>query len=178
MTVQQLTDGDGDGAVMGRSDDKLAFYGGTAIVKPAATDSPETVLTNLGLKPTGSAYSITSTSPTAGIGYATGAGGAVTQITSRSTGVTLNTICGTITTDTTSLAAGGGAVFIVTNSTVALTDHVGVTVQSGLTTTQTTVEASTVTAGTFSIVVNNFHASTAEVGAIIINFAITKSVAA
>jgi hypothetical protein len=38
-----------------------------------------------------------STSPTIGIGYATGAGGTVTQLTSRTTGVTLNKVAGQIT---------------------------------------------------------------------------------
>ena len=41
-----------------------------------------------------------SSSASDGIGYSTGAGAAVTQITSRATGVTINAICGKITTDT------------------------------------------------------------------------------
>lgn len=41
--------------------------------------------------------SIKSSSPSQGIGYATGAGGTVTQTTSKSTAVTLNAMCGTIT---------------------------------------------------------------------------------
>lgn len=114
----------------------------------------------------------------AGIGYATGAGGAVTQITSRTTGVTLNTLTGQITTDTTSLAAGAAASFTVTNSTTAIGDVIVVSIQSGATTNQTNVRVTTVAAGSFVITVENNHASTAETGAIIINYAVIKAVAA
>jgi hypothetical protein len=37
MAVKQLSDGAGAGAVLGQSDDKIAFYGATPVVKPAAT---------------------------------------------------------------------------------------------------------------------------------------------
>jgi hypothetical protein len=121
---------------------------------------------------------LTCTGPTGGLGYATGAGGAVTQITNRSTGVTLSKVTGAITTDTTSLAAGAAAEFTVTNTAVAVTDVVVVAIRSGATTTQTLVRVSTVAAGSFKIVVENNHASTAETGAIIINFAVIKGVAA
>lgn len=114
----------------------------------------------------------------AGVGYATGAGGAVTQITNRSTGVTSSTLAGQITTDTTSLAAGAAATFTVTNTTVAIGDVVAVSIQSGVTTVQTNVRVTTVAAGSFAITVENNHASTAETGAIIINYAVVKSVAA
>ena len=69
-------------------------------------------------------------SGTAGIGYTTGAGGAITQITSRTTGVTLNTPTGAITLIS---AAGSGtpASFTVTNSAVAATDTIIVNQKSG-----------------------------------------------
>jgi hypothetical protein len=51
------------------------------------------------------ASSILSTSASAGVGYATGAGGVVTQLTDKSTAVTLNAICGTITMDAATLGA-------------------------------------------------------------------------
>src|SRR4051812_41504415 len=66
-----------------------------------------------------------------GIGYATGAGAAVTQITSRATGVTCNALSGTITTDTTSLAVEVSADFVVTNSCVAIGDVIALSIQSG-----------------------------------------------
>lgn len=117
---------------------------------------------------------------TGGIGYETLAGGAVTQITDRSTGVTLNTICGTITTDTTSLAAEAKAEFQVLNSTVAIGDVIILSIQSGSNGGNTDLVVSTVAAGSFKIKVcnNNAAAGTAETGAILINFAVFKSVAA
>lgn len=121
---------------------------------------------------------LTSLGPTSGVGYATGAGGAVTQATNRTTPVTLSKVCGTITTDDTSLAAGAAATFTVTNTAVAITDTIALSVQSGLTTVQTNVRVTTVTAGTFKITVENNHASTAETGAILINFAVIKGVVA
>jgi hypothetical protein len=49
--------------------------------------------------------SIKSQGATQGIGYATGAGGTVTQATSKSTAVTLNTVTGAITMNNAALAA-------------------------------------------------------------------------
>lgn len=124
---------------------------------------------------------ITTTSASTGIGYATGAGGAVTQITNRSTGVTMvpnPCTSGTITTTTSSLAAEAAAAFIVTDSAVAIGDVVVVSIQSGSNGGNTAVTVSTVTNGTFTILVsnNNAAAGTAETGAILINFAIIKAV--
>lgn len=120
------------------------------------------------------------TTSSSGIGYATGAGAAVTQATNRTTGVTINAICGKITTDATSLAAEAAAEFTVTNSTVAIGDVVVVAIQSGTNGGNTEVFVSTVAAGSFKIKVanNNAAAGTAETGAIIINFAVIKAVAA
>jgi len=115
---------------------------------------------------------------TQGLGYGTGAGGAVTQLTSRTTGVTLNKACGAITTNTTSLAAAAQATFQVTNSAVAITDTIVASIRSGQTNKETKIYVSAVAAGSFDVTVHNQHASTAEIGAIIINFAVIKSVAA
>lgn len=122
---------------------------------------------------------------TAGVGYgvnadSVGPGGTVTQATDRTTGVTLNTLCGAITTNNASLAAEAAAEFTVTNSTVAATDVVVVAQKSGSNGGNTDVFVSTVAAGSFKIKVanNNAAAGTAETGAIIINFAVIKAVAA
>jgi len=113
-----------------------------------------------------------------GIGYGTGAGGSVTQITSRSTGVTVNALCGKITTDTTSLAAEASAVFTVTNSAVEIGDVIAVSQRSGSDGGNTAVNVTTVAAGSFALRTSNNNASggTAETGAIIINFAVIKAV--
>lgn len=121
---------------------------------------------------------LTSSSATAGIGYATGAGGTVTQITNRSTGVTLNKLAGAITTDATSLAAGAEATFTVTNSTVAIGDVIVLSARSGQTAGTSVPIVTAVAAGSFDITLTNLHASTADTGAMVINFAVIKSVSA
>lgn len=59
---------------------------------------------------------------TSGIGYATGAGGTVTQATSKTTAVTLNTACGDITMSNSALSAGSLATFTLTNSNIQTGD--------------------------------------------------------
>jgi hypothetical protein len=114
----------------------------------------------------------------AGLGFRRGVGGSVTQTTSRSTGVTLNAMCGTITTDTTSLAAEASAVFTVTNSFVEIGDVVLLAQRSGKVALNTQVEVTAVANGSFNITVinNNVAAGTAETGAIVINFIVVKAV--
>lgn len=107
-------------------------------------------------------------------------GGAVTQATNRTTGVTLNKLSGQITTNNASLAAEATAVFVVTNSFVAINDVVLVSQQSGSNGGGTVAEVVAVAAGSFSIAIqnNNVAAGTAETGAIILNFIVIKAVAA
>jgi len=57
-----------------------------------------------------------------GIGYATGAGGTVTQATSKSTGVTLDTASGDITMNAAALNSATTVSFTLTNSSIAATD--------------------------------------------------------
>lgn len=57
-----------------------------------------------------------------GLGYGTGSGGTVTQLTSKSTAVTLNKPCGQIIMNNASLAAGAVVTFILQNSLIAITD--------------------------------------------------------
>lgn len=68
--------------------------------------------------------------PASRVGYTVGSGGLVVQGTSRSTGVTLNTICGGIELFS---AAGSAAltIFTVTNSTVAATDVINMNQATG-----------------------------------------------
>ena len=93
-----------------------------AIIGLGANSSP--TFTNI--TATGSILS----SGTAGVGYTTGAGGAVTQGTSRTTGVTLNAPTGAITL----VSAAGSATpasFTLTNSAIAATDAIVVNQKSG-----------------------------------------------
>jgi hypothetical protein len=110
---------------------------------------------------------------TAGVGYATGAGGAVTQITSRTTGVTLNKTTGAITLFS---AAGTtvAATFTVTNSTVAATDVIIVNQKSGTDLYDLMVTA--VAAGSFNLTFRTTGGTTTETP--VFNFAVIKAVAA
>jgi hypothetical protein len=136
--------------------------------------------TNLSLgsiTPTGVASSgaVTSSSATAGNGYATGAGGTVTQATSKSTGVTLNKVCGQITMNAAALAAATSVGFTLTNSAIAATDVVIVNIASGASADsyQATVDA--VAAGSCRISLRNISAASKS-EAVVVNFALCKAV--
>lgn len=122
---------------------------------------------------TAAAGSILSSSASGGIGYATGAGGAVTQASSRTTGVTVNTPVGAITL----VSAAGSttpATFTVTNSSVAATDVILLSQKSG--TDLYTLSVSRVAAGAFDITFNTKSGTTTEQP--VFNFAVVKGVAA
>jgi len=110
---------------------------------------------------------------TAGVGYATGAGGTVTQGSSRTTGVTLNKTSGAITLFS---AAGSAtaATFTVTNSTVAATDVIILNQKSGTDLYDLMVTA--VSAGSFNITFRTTGGTTTEQP--VFNFAVIKGVAA
>lgn len=121
---------------------------------------------------------VTSSSATAGVGYATGAGGTVTQLSSKSTGVTLNKVCGTITTHNASLNNATTVAFTVTNSTVAATDTVILSIkQTGATASAYSFWVDEVATGSFVINIRNFSGG-ALGEAIALNFVVIKGVAA
>lgn len=116
---------------------------------------------------------VNSISATAGIGYATGAGGTVTQTTSRTTGVTLNAVTGAITL----VSAAGSALwqsFTVTNSTVAATDTVIVDQVSG--TDLNMIQVTNIAAGSFRISFATTGGVTVEQP--VFRFTVIKSVSA
>lgn len=110
---------------------------------------------------------------TGGIGYNTGAGGTVTQATSRTTGVTINKTCGAITMFS---AAGSAtaATFTVTNSTVGATDTIHLCQKSGTNLYNFIVTA--VAAGSFNITFYTTGGTATD--APVINFAVLKAVTA
>lgn len=120
---------------------------------------------------------ITSSSPTAGIGYTTGAGGTVTQATSKSTGVTLNKVSGQITMNNAALNAGVEVSFTVTNSAVAAADVAVACHASTGTAGAYLVEANSIAAGSFAITVSNLTAGNLS-EAIVINFVVIKGATA
>ena len=106
-----------------------------------------------------------------GLGYGSGSGGAVTQTTSRTTGVTLDKTNGAITL----VSAAGTATwqtFTVTNNTVAATDTVIVNQKSG--TDLYEIHITAVAAGSFNISFKTTGGTTTEQP--VFNFAVIKSV--
>jgi hypothetical protein len=114
---------------------------------------------------------------TGGIGYGTGAGGTVSQSTSKSTGVTLNKVCGQITMDAASLGAGTSVSFTLTNSAIAASDDVHVSIKSGATADSYTVDVTAIAAGSCRIQVHNFTGG-ALAEALVLTFTVVKAVTA
>jgi len=116
---------------------------------------------------------IASSGTTHGIGYSTGAGGAVTQVTSRTTGVTIDRASGAIT-----LFSAAGSTswqsFTVTNAALAATDTVIVSQKSG--TDLYEIHVTAVAAGSFRISYRTTGGTTTEQP--VFNFAVIKAVAA
>lgn len=120
---------------------------------------------------------IVSTSSTGGLGYSTGAGGTVTQITSASTAVALHTICGQVTTVALTTAAAAEEVFVFNNNTIAATDVVvATTTYAGAGTPVVSFKGIGATACT--VVITNLHATDALNAALTFNFVVFNSVAA
>ena len=109
------------------------------------------------------------------VGYSTGTGGAVTQITNKATGVTLNKRCGQITMNNASLNAAAEVSFTLTNSVIAATDVVMVCIGSGATAGAYNVQCDAVAAGSCRISIGNM--SSGSLGeAIVLNFVVIKAV--
>lgn len=110
-------------------------------------------------------------SPTGGVGYMVGSGGQITQITSKSTGVTINTINGAITMINSSLADNTTVTFTVTNSTVGANDNPSARYKSGAAGSGADylVWAHTPAAGSFKISVRNISGG-ALTDALVIGF--------
>jgi hypothetical protein len=130
------------------------------------TDS--TYLANVDARQTNSA--------TVPIGYRTGAGGAVTQITSAATAVTLNKPCGQITTVALTTAAAAEEAFVVNNSLVSASDVIALsTTYAGAG--KPVVSVTNVGAGVFTVNVTNVSANALD-ALMVINFAVVNVVAA
>ena len=112
------------------------------------------------------------TAGSTGIGYATGAGGVVTQATSKATGVTLNTITGQITLNAAALAATTTVSFVMTNSTIAANDLLVMNHISGGTAGSYGLTAQSA-AGSATIYVRNLSAGSLS-EAIVIAYAVIK----
>lgn len=144
------------------------------VTLPASTSLTTPVLgvaTGTSLAVTGK---LTSSSATAGIGYATGSGGAQTQATSKATTVVSNTITTAITMNAAALAAGAIVSFTFTNSSIAATDQVVCTHESAGTNGAYLINARPA-AGSASIAVRNTTAGSLS-EAIVLRCSVYKAV--
>ena len=106
--------------------------------------------------------------------YALSNGGTVTQSTSRTTGVTLNKLCGTITLFTTTLAANTSTSFTLTNSTVAAGDMLVVNHATGGTLGLYNIAVSSA-AGSAVITIRNVSESTSASETPVLQFLVLKA---
>lgn len=149
--------------------------GNAPTIESAGADA--NVSLRLSAKGTGNVVALTGLhcGSTRGLGYTAGAGGTVTQTTSKSTAVTLNRPCGTIVTHNAALAANTTVSFVVNNNTITSTDVVVINHASGGTLGAYQVWATSIGAGVFTVRVRNISGSSLS-EALTLNFAILKSV--
>jgi hypothetical protein len=105
------------------------------------------------------------------IGYGTPAQGAVTQLTSKSTGVTLNTSAGQITMNNASLATVTNVTFTLTNSVLSAKDVLILNVSGAATAGAYNCWVSSMTAGSATITLRNISGGSLS-EAVVLNFAI------
>jgi len=106
------------------------------------------------------------------LGYTAEAQGTVTQLTDKSTAVTLNKSAGRITMNNASLATATNATFTLNNSLISANDTVILTISGGQATAGSyNVFANSLAAGSVSITLRNISGGTLS-EAIVINFAL------
>jgi hypothetical protein len=153
--IQNLTSsGAGKWGYLGAGTANNAFAGNTRF---GGTTAPTVAVDVTGA--ISATTTIISSGATSGIGYTTGAGGAVTQATSRTTGVTLSKVSG----DITLVSAAGTAAwqsFTVTNTAVAATDTIVVNQKSGADLNM--IHITNVAAGSFQITFATTGGTTTE----------------
>jgi hypothetical protein len=106
------------------------------------------------------------------LGYTAAAQGTVTQLTDKSTAVTLNRSAGRITMNNASLATATNATFTLNNSLISANDTVILTISGGQATPGSyNVFANALAAGSVSISLRNISGGTLS-EAIVVNFAL------
>jgi hypothetical protein len=106
------------------------------------------------------------------LGYTAAAQGTVTQLTDKSTAVTLNRSAGRITMNNASLATATNATFTLNNSLISANDTVILTISGGQATAGSyNVFANALSAGSVSITLRNISGGSLS-EAIVINFAL------
>lgn len=115
---------------------------------------------------------------TGALGFTTGGGGVVSQLTSRATGVTLNKPSGAITLFTAAIPASTTQTFTLTNSTIAAADVVAVCIKSGATVAGYAAHVVAVAAGSCSIAISNLALGATPSETPVINFVVIKGATA
>jgi len=105
------------------------------------------------------------------IGYSTAAQGTVTQLTDKSTGVTLNKSAGRITMNNAALAGGAAATFTLTNNLISANDVVILNISGGATAAAYTTYVTSMTTGSAVLTLRNLTAGSLS-EAVIVNYAI------
>jgi hypothetical protein len=145
----------------------LTGAGSTAFNTADVMLSPDTQFNN---------PNVVSYSPSYPMGYGNGAGGSVTQDTSRTTDVALNAACGQITLFSTATVAGTFASFTVTNAAVTATSVVIANFSSNATANRYGLLITAVANGSFRVQIHNI-AAVGAAEAPVINFAVLSAVA-
>ena len=107
-------------------------------------------------------------------GYSSAAQGTVTQLTDKSTGVTLNKSAGRITMINAALAGNTAVSFTLTNNTISANDAIIVNVSGGGTAGAYTTYISSMTSGSAVVTLRNLTAGSLS-EAVVLNFAIIHS---
>lgn len=110
------------------------------------------------------------------IGYKSAQHGTVTQSTSKSAGVSLSKVSGSITMHNSALAAGSAVSFTLTNTVIEPTDVVLVSIKSGATGGAYSVIADEVNSGDCRISLTNVSSSSLS-EAVVLNFVVFKGAA-
>jgi hypothetical protein len=103
------------------------------------------------------------------LGYAAGAQGTVTQLTGKSTGVTLNKSAGRITMNNEALAGNTAVSFTLTNSLISANDVIILNVSGGGTAGAYTTYVSSMTTGSAVVTLRNLTSGSLS-EAVILNF--------
>ena len=154
----------------------VSVFGRTGAVVATSGDYTAAQVTNAADTSSGAAQSfagsVLSTRSTLSMGYSTGAGSSVTQLTSRSTAVTINTPTGQITLFTATGGGGASTTMTVNNTVVNATDVVIVEQRTGTDTYH--IFPHHIAAGSFKIDFATTGGNTNE--APVFNFAILRGV--
>lgn len=110
-----------------------------------------------------------------GLGYGAGAGGAVTQLTSKSTAVTIDALCGDITTSNAQMLPNTQVTFTVNNALSEASDLVIMQHESGGTLGHYLVLPNTITNGSFQVSIDAIGVG-AKSEALVLRFVIIRAV--